>query len=895
MILEHLSIQNFYEPIGIDQNPIFKWELGGTSQIDIQSAYRIIISDTQDRLNKDSDNLFDSGMVHSDKQNNIEISIKLESHKEYFYKVFAYDLDKNECSSQEQSFVTGVIGDWKAKWISNGTQKPFYALKNYTVKKDISKAFCSVCGLGHFELNINGEKVGDHVLDSGWTNYNKQVQYVTFDVTKELRNGTNYICAEVGNGWYIGDTSEGRHFYTMDKGYQPFGNCLPLILQMTVYYEDGSIEQLLTDTSWDTSESGTTLANIYGSEDYDGRKANGAQELLKSNSLNTAVLLGQDSIPKGTLTSQSHPPVKIKKTYDAIEVYERNGGIILDLGQNMSGQFEIFVKGKAGHKIKIIPAEKLLPNGDIQKTCESWLTYTLKGTGQVESWKPRFTYSAGRWVKIEGVTLDSNVNLPQILDVKGHFITSSAKDVGEFSCDDERYNKLFHIINKAIESNLNHVHSDCPTIERLGWLETSHLMAPSVMFNKNVDTLWTKIERDMKEAQYEPGEHDVDVGSKHFHYTEGLIPSIAPRYALFDRDWSSGSFWDIVPWGSSIILSTLHHYHFYGNTKVIQDNYDSARKYVRYLADKYHSYNEIYNKTGCEKFICHGLGDWGVLQEGTESRENVETAFFYYNLKIMAWFAHYIDKLSDEDEFDKLASEVLEGYNKSLLIINPEDGNWCYKAYDKKEHISVTQTNQALPLYFGMVPKDKLESVKKSFLRTVENRQINSGEIGLRFILQLLSDMDQNDIVHDMIMQPEHPSYIRFIEQGETTLPEFWQDDARSRNHDMMGHIMEWFFNGVAGISSKDGFKNIIIAPKPPCQLHNVHCSYHAITGMIKVDMIVDENSFYLDVTVPTNTTAKIILPIKYHDKVVTCNGMDVNSTGFTVNGGQYKINISLI
>ena len=894
----NLKIQNFYEQIGVDCNPIFMWQFKEHHENSFQVAYKIIVSQNEIHMPEETNKiLFDSGKVLSSNQNNIEVNINLKSHTKYYYRVGVWGKSDVLCWSDTAEFVTGIIRkeDWKAQWISKGTTKPFYGIKEILIDEVVSEAYISISGLGQFKLLINGRKIGNHELDPGWTDYNKQIQYVTFDITDYLKQGKNQFLVEVANGWYIGDTSEERHFYTFDKGYKAFGNQLCFLAKIHFKFSNGREEVIATDEGWKTLQSETTLSNVYGSEDFDGSSFKGFYSSFETEEAISAKVLDVDERPKGRLIAQAHAPITVKKIYNTVKITEpEEGKYIFDLGQNMSGLFEVSVKGDKGSNIKIIPVEKLTADGKIDKTIDTWSTYTLKGTGKIEVWKPSFSYAGGRYVQVEGATRrEDDRGKPYIADVKGHFITSSSEDVGTFSCSDKRYEDVFRIILKAIESNLNHVHSDCPTIEKLGWLEASNLMAPSVMYNKNVDTLWNKIAHDMRDSQYGDNEQDVDESEKAHEYGPGMIPSVAPRYAKFLKDWGSGSFWDIVPWGSTIILGALQQYRFYGNKKVLEDNYGAAKKFVSYLKDKYDHYNEIHHKQGEERFICHGLGDWGMYGGYKESRENTDTAFFYADIVTLVKFAEILGNKEDKEYYQKIADDVLENYNKALLIKNPKTGNWCYKAYDVPSQLTIMQANQAIPLYYNMVPKDKMESVKESFIESVKSHQFISGEVGLRYIFLTLAKYGRNDIVHDMIMQPEHPSYIRFVERGETTLPEFWSDTARSRNHDMMGHIMEWFYSEVGGISSEDGYQNIRIAPHLPGGLTWVNCGYKAITGQISVNTELSKDKLVIKVSIPVNTRGKVYISNVFTNFKTFWNGEEISiGDGYEIYGGTHTFEI---
>jgi len=210
----------------------------------------------------------------------------------------------------------------------------------------------------------------------------------------------------------------------------------------------------------------------------------------------------------------------------------------------------------------------------------------------------------------------------------------------------------------------------------------------------------------------------------------------------------------------------------------------------------------------------------------------------------------------DQKRYKEIAGEVLLSYNRELLRWNPQIGEWAYDSYEKVE-FTPTQATQAIPLQFGMVPEDKKESVEKSFLLTCKEHKLRTGEIGLPYILRTLGDLRQTDVVQDMIFQQQHPSYYRFVQMGETTLPEFWRDDSRSRNHDMMGAVLEYLYHYMAGISSEDGYCHIKIAPQLPTGVTFIRCCYESIMGKIEVTVTKDE-LIKMKVKIPVNTVGEV-------------------------------------
>lgn len=837
-----IKLQNCALDIGIEKDPVFCWKYADCDAGQRQKAFRLL-------LLQDGKMVYDSGKILTSEQNGWKVPVRLKTHREYETYIESENEEGQWHRSEKFSFVSGVEEKDKElmKWISNGTSEPFYAEKEILLNEIPRQAYISCAAAGQYEVTVNGKYPDDSVLNGSWTDFNKRIHYRTFEISNLLKLGNNKISMETGNGWYHAVKDGERHFYTMGKGYEPFGNVLAVAALITLCFSGERRMICGTDHSWKVRKSETLYTNIYGSEDYDARLEE------KSQKTQTYELTEGDR-PKGRLEASCYPPVKVKDIYvgKKIKTYE-DGSVLYDVGQNMSGLFEIKIKGDRGSKIRIIPVEKLDAKGNPWKTVETWCRYTLKG-GVLENWKPKFTYGAGRYVYI---ILEKGSRFPEIQEVNGYFVTSSAEDTGKFSCSDFRYMQIHNLVKKAVESNLNHVHTDCPTIERLGWQEPNHLMAPSIFYIKDVSCLWEKIGQDQRDSQYGEGEQDIDTGTFPHMYGAGLLPSIAPRYARFLNDGGEGSFWDIIPWGSSILLAAYEEYRFTGDKRLLMENYETAKKYVEYLYDKYLNYSKLYGKDGKTKFLCHGLGDWGIEQNRGESRENIETAYFYRDLKILALTANWIGKYEEEQRYSKIAESVLSAYNKELLKWNPHTGEWAYDSYDKTG-LTPTQATQAIPLQFGMVPQEKKESVIRSFLLTCKEKRLRTGEIGLPYILRTLGECGGQDIVQEMLFQPYHPSYYRFVLQGETTLPEFWRDDSRSRNHDMMGAVLEWMYRYMAGISSEDGYRHISIKPKLPTGIEWVSCCYRSIVGKIKVFILKQGEHMEIRVKIPVNTTGNV-------------------------------------
>lgn len=752
---------------------------------------------------------------------------------------------------------SNIIKKDLGRWITNATAAPFYCRKTLNIKKNIKSAMAEVCGLGQFHFHINGKKIGDHELDPGWTNYNKYIQYVTFDITEFLHMGKNVLGAEVGNGWFI---KQDEHYtFTFPafmppnpNPYQPFGKYLVLAMAVKIVYEDGTSDRITADESFLVKSHPVIMSNVFGSETNDGRNAvyGWNTDICDESTWEAATIVPLGEEPKGELKEQFQPPVKVICSYEGKFLHDFENRHIYDFGQNMAGILEFEVKGKAGEILRLYPAEKLKENGDIDQLAKGWtevdscITYMIGQDDVWETYRMKFTYFAGRFLAAEGC---------EIRKLKGHAISSAHKRAGTFTCDDIRYEKIYNLVEKAVEANMLSVHTDCPTIERFAWQEPNHLMAPSIMYMKDGRKLWEKFFLDMRVDQHTKEDTFLDFEGNEVYFGEGMMPSQCPCYIPNVLPVPGiGSFYDIIPWGSTCILGVYWHYLFYGDRTVIEKNYEAGVLYLNYLKTKV-------NETG---FINHGLGDWGNPRN-EHARENIETAFLYADIVTLAKFAEILGKTHEAELFNKYAEEVKDNYNRRLLVKHPDQDFYCYKVWEHQEEVYLTQASQALPLYWGMVPKEYEEDVVKAFRFTLErDAAFICGEIGQPYVIQCARRYGMNELVGRYIVREEHPGYYAFVLDGETTLGEYWEKNPRSHCHDMMGHIIEWYYNGIAGIIPMEpGFKEVMIRPYLPEEMTEFECSYESVSGIISVSVKEEKESIQVLVKVPDNV--KYVIDIK--------------------------------
>ncbi|PWS28818.1 alpha-L-rhamnosidase [Pedobacter yonginense] len=880
-------------PIGIDHvSPILSWKIQSNQNNVVQTAYRILVSDDLNSIKKGFGTVWDSKKVNSDQSIQIKYSgSKLSSLKTYYWRVESWSSHGIAAKSEISFWQMGLLNkeDWKgAKWIAfekiadsninvlpvdgqKDTHKynpilPMFR-KGFRVSKMIKKATIFMSGLGHFELSLNGEKIGNHFLDPGWTKYDKEALYVAFDLTKQIKKGANAIGVMLGNGFYNIPSVTGRYRkLKVAFGYQK------MICRLAIEYQDGSVANIVSNQSWKVAPSPITFSSIYGGEDYNGNLEQNGWNMSGFNDQHWKSALLVDG-PK--VQAQSAEPVKIFENFEPKAIRKlANGDWVYDFGQNASAIMALSVKGKKGDTVRITPAELLKEDGSVtQKNMgsPSYFTYILKGNG-IESWRPRFTYTGFRYLQVKGAVPmgQESSNSPVIQELRSLHMRNAAKTVGNFTSSSELFNKTFSLINWAIKSNMVSVFTDCPHREKLGWLEELHLMGSSVRYNYDVAPLFKKVLRDMQNSQTE----------------SGLIPEIAPEYVKFE--WGGDMFRDSPEWGSSSILMSWYLYQWYGDQDAIMTYYPMMQRYISYLKTKANNH-----------ILTQGLGDWydlGPKAPGVSQLTPMGvtgTAIYFYDLKIMEEIALQLGKKADAQEYATLAIKVRQSFND--------------KFFDQKtkQYATGSQTANAMAVYMGLVAEQDKNEVIANLVKNISanHNGLTAGDIGYRYVLRVLEDAGYSEVIFDMNSRSDVPGYGMQIAKGATALTESWAAlPSVSNNHFMLGHLMEWFYSGVGGIRQADNstaFKQIIIQPEVVGDLTSANVRYDSPYGEISSTWQKGSKVFILEVNIPANTNALVYFPALAKGTITEAQNASFTKLGnengkakLSIGSGYYKFNV---
>lgn len=855
---KYLKAYTFENPkIAGQMSSQFTWQMNSGQRSQSQTAYRILVTDNPDDLNALKGNVWDSGKINSGQSVLVAGAFVLKSAQTYFWKVKIWNQDDQESEwSDPASLKTGLFqeSDWgNAQWIGyedmpaekqmvpgvhgDGNKlgeicvdRPVIPLfsKEFEVAKKIKDATLYISGLGQYEAMLNGHKVGNAFLSPGWTNYDKTVFYNSYDVTGMLHSGKNAIGAMVGNGFYNINRERYRKLVIA------WGNP-KLIARLRVRFTDGTEQILVTGTDWKTEPSPITFTSIYGGEDYDSRleQPGWNQANFNDSAWRNAVLM---TVPSGKLTEEKDFPLEIKEIFSAKTIRKLNdGNYLYDFAQNASGIVELKVKGKKGQVVRLIPSELITkdfqPNQSASGSPYSF-SYILKGDGE-ETWCPRFTYYGFRYVKVEGAVPDSEKSTgetAQILDLKLLHNRNSAPSAGTFSCSNDLFNRTFNLINWGIKSNLQSVLTDCPHREKLGWLEQTFLMGSSVHFNFDIYQLYSKQVNDMIEAQL----------------PDGLVPDIAPEYVPF-----GGGFRDSPEWGSASVILPWLIYKWYGDVSVMEKAWPMMVRYAEYLKSK-----------SDHHIVSHGLGDWfdyGPKQPGEAQltpRALTATSIYYYDVKLLSEMAAVLKKSDEQKRLTAWAGEIKTAFNA--------------KFFNSKTGVISTgsQTAMAMPWCVGLVDEQYKTKVMQNLEDSIraQGKPLTAGDVGFRYLVEALTNGGKSQLLYEMNARDDVPGYGFQLKKGATALTESWPAlENVSNNHLMLGHLMDWFYAGLGGISQTEksvAYKEIVIKPEMVGDLTWAKASYQSSYGEIRSEWEKSGTSVKMNVAIPANSSALIYIPV---------------------------------
>jgi alpha-L-rhamnosidase len=826
--IDQVLCDNAVNPLGIDSRvPQFSWRFR-TSQRDFrQSAYQVLVADDPGKLERGEGNIWNSGKILSGASAGVLYrGVPLESRKRYYWRVLSWaGAGEEVLKSGIAHFEMGLLreSDWSGEWVgfpSGWIGRVLYFRKVFAFNKPVIRARAYVAGIGYNEMQINGKKVGDHVLDPATSDFSKTIYYTTYDILGYLQKD-NVMLITVAPGWY-----------GMPK----------LRMQMEFYFSDGTSETINSSSIRNVTTGPVVSSGILDGEQYDARLEKPEWELPTDSIIRQ--LPGHDwgvapivEAPGGEMTAQQLEPIRVVETFAPKSITERRPGIfVLDAGQNLAGWLAIRVKGPRGTRITMRFSETLYDSGTVNqenlRTAAATDVYILKG-GNEETWEPRFTYHGFRYVQVEGWP-----GKPAVDDFVVKRVRSDVEPAGHFTCSNDLLNRIDQMVQHTEASNLYSVPTDCPQRdERMGWLNDMTVRIEEALYNFNLHRFYAKFIEDICDAQDEKG---------------GIADTAPFRYGARPADPVSASF----------LLLAAKSYEYYGNTEIIRRHYAAMKAWVDYLSTR--------TKNGIVDYSYYG--DWsppaafGMKGEGygaisvNTPGQLMSTGYLYYSAKILSQLAKVIGNVDDQKKYDDLAARTMQAFNDK------------YWDEEKGGYGTNNQSCNAFAVFLGAPGKERLPRVMANLVKDVKEHgyHLTTGNLCTKYLLEALTENGEAEVAYKIATQVTYPSWGYMLSEGATTLWERWEyatgGSMNSHNHPMMGSVGSWLYKYVAGIlpdPQHPGFGQFILRPYVFDGLDHAAATYQSVKGEIRSSWKKTKGGLEYNVSVPANSVATIYIPSK--------------------------------
>ena len=735
------------------------------------------------------------------------------------------------------NLTDGVLGTVKPGGGDGGALPATMVRHSFPLERPIKRATAYASALGLYELRLNGQRVGDQLLAPEWTSYRRRVQYQTYDVTALLRQGRNAVAALLGEGWYAGRL--------MAVGRFAYGTHPRFLFQLEVELADGSTRTIVSDDSWRcTTDGPIRSAGIYDGEVYDARKEApgwdtpdfeaGAWRPVRAFALDARRLIWQ-----------RHEPIRVVQELSPIAMTEPKPGVfVFDLGQNMVGWGRLAAVGTAGKTVTLRHAEMLKDDGTLY-------TANLRGAPQIDRYIPRadgafvfephFTYHGFRFLEVTGLG-----QRPASNAVVGRVFHSASPVVGRFECSDPSLNRLVQNILWTQRANLLSSPNDCPQRdERFGWMGDIQSFAQTAIFNMDLGAFLTKFAQDIRDDQAD----------------DGRFPDFAPHPGDPNQSFSGVPAWGdagtIVPWRA---------YQNYGDTRLLSDHFQAARRWVEYVRrlnpdlvwakGRNNDYNDWLN------------GDW-VKQAGWPNKggsvpqEVFATAFFAHSTELVAKMAAVLGLEDETRRYRDLFERIKAVFNQRFV---KPDG----------QIQGDTQGGYALALSFNLLPDALRPPATRRLVENIHryHDHLSTGIQTTHRAMLELSRQGHSELAWQLLTNRTFPSWLYMVDNGATTIWERWDGFVKGRgfqdagmnsfNHWAFGAVGEWMWRHLGGLNPDEahpGWKHFTLAPRPGGGVTWAKAEYQSIRGRIACDWQIAGGKLRLRATVPPNTTATLCLP----------------------------------
>ncbi|MBP2477522.1 alpha-L-rhamnosidase [Crossiella equi] len=717
-------------------------------------------------------------------------------------------------------------GPWGKSVSVPATQLPSPLLrKDFHLAKPVTRARLYVSGLAYQETHVNGRRVSDAVLDPGFTGYDRTVFYTVHDITDLLRQGDNTVGVALGRGFWGMTTVNVWDWHLAKWRGEP-----RLLAELHVDHPDGSTTTIGTGDGWRLAPGPTRTDSLYAGETFDAREALPGWHTPGFTEGPQWTKAEARPGPSGTLVAQPNEPIRITSSVRPARITQpRPGTYVVDMGRTMAGWTRLSVRAAAGTRITLLHGETLNPDGTVRSvnehvkdTRQQRDDYICAGTG-VETWEPRFSYKGFRYVEVTGLP-----RAPRPEEVLGRLVHSDVPDASEFRCAEPMFEQLDTMMRRTIVNNLHSIPTDTPKYEKNGWTGDAQVGAPSMAYAFGMQRFLTKWLGDLADSTN----------------TEGQVPVIVPNGGR----WGYQQLAPAPEWTTVFPYLARELHRWYGDLRPAQRHWKALTAYLDWELARM---RDGLAETALGDFLAPDA-PWGVAPEDNRL---TATAYLYRALVGTAELADLLGHKTTATRYRTAAQAAKNRVNAVFL----RGGH-----YRSDEDQGYRQTSNAIPLAFGLVPREQVPMVVASLVADIKAKgnHLNTGCLGTSVLLPVLTAHGHADTAHRIATQRTEPSWGYWIAQGADTMWEMWHKDSRSRNHYFQGTVTQWLYENVAGLRAlSNGYQRFQVRPDARAGVSWARMSLETVRGKAAVSWEETATGLKVTVVVPVGSTAEVLLP----------------------------------
>lgn len=804
------------DPLGVaDPSPLLTWRVAGSVP---PEGFLVQAASSQQALVAGRSDRFEVSLAAGAAQRLAWPAARLSSREQIWWRVgtpLAGAVAWSDPATIEAALWEQ--GEWEAAaithpaWLapSNSTALALPELTQVLqVDRQTVRARLYLTAAGVVVPTLNGRPAIRGQLEPGYSQFSESVPASAWDVTDLIHRGENRLTLAVGGGiTYLPALGDRYSKFTRTDS--------PLWARARLEVEDdqGRVSVLTTDETWSVRESATTVAHWFGGESFGGQPGPWGP-----------VALVPDAVPSWW---RSSPPIVVTEVLPCVASTRHGEVRTLDFGLNAAGRPRITTADlPAGAALRLAPAEILDAEGRIDQSTtgspiwDSWTSATPSGAAAVtSSWAPSFVYHGARYLEVSGL---NDIDSDSLISFE--VMRADNERVGQFSSSAPFLNDLHRIIDRAVQSNMFSVFTDCPHREKLGWIEQLHLVFNTLARNYDVQAHLSDAVRHMIEAQT----------------PTGLVPSIAPELVVFTIDEFKGdisAFRDDPNWGRAIIEIPWNLYRHYGDAAILTRALPAIEAYLGHLESR-----------ASEGILDFGLGDWVEIDSSTP-RALVATHAWAQSLQSAARCAHAVGDLDRAALWQGKADQVRSTVRTTFR--DPATGVWG----------SGSQCSWALASCCAGLSETERARIADELVRQIrqDGGSVTVGEIGLPPLIRALTDSGNADLLHQMIRRTDAPGYGHQLAAGATALTESWHGPSgdagvASQNHFMLGAIDGWILEDVVGLRQSEGsvgWSSVVVSPQLLTGVNDVQSTFEAPTGRFEVEWHREGDGAVLTIIAP--------------------------------------------